>query len=190
MTTINPAHVLATRAGVAPEELAAAARALVNGSNTGVNALSSLDAALVEASAGARTSTLSSFQSMTQTTNTETHIVEKASTAYKRAPSAGFAESGFVAGSPSPSALAQSGSAAAERIKAHPYFSAQASTSTATADGDLGATQTELDSDSRQLQFEKLKNEMNKISQMTTMLTNVLKSMNDMAMSAIRNIKA
>jgi hypothetical protein len=55
---------------------------------------------------------------------------------------------------------------------------------------DYDKNKANMDSDSRQLQFELLKQDMQKITQMTQALTNVLKTMHDQAMTAARNIRA
>jgi hypothetical protein len=55
-----------------------------------------------------------------------------------------------------------------------------------------GGTQAAQDgnSDSRNIQFEIIKNEIQKLSQMQQAMSNVLNTMHEQAMSAIRQIKA
>ncbi len=59
----------------------------------------------------------------------------------------------------------------------------------AVAPGVNGATQ-DGNSDSRNIEFEIIKNEIQKLSQMQQAMSNVLNTMNDQAMNAIRHIKA
>jgi hypothetical protein len=52
------------------------------------------------------------------------------------------------------------------------------------------ATQSEIDSTSRNIQFELLKNQIQKMAEMQTLRSNILSSMHEQGMTAIRNVKA
>ena len=54
---------------------------------------------------------------------------------------------------------------------------------------DLGGAKTEADTSSRNIQFEQLKNEMQKLSQIQTLMSNVLSSIHENAKTAINNIR-
>lgn len=201
----NAANVLSAMTGVSQNELLQQAEKMVAGAKAGnVTSLSSLDAALASASVGSAATTERSFAAMTQTRATETHIFESAEAALARVPDA----SGFTAGPaatspPTLDALAKKGQSAIDRMNSSPMFSASGimdsgigesfsdfENSVAQKIKDYDKNKGDMDADSRQLQFELLKQDMQKITQMTQALTNVLKTMHDQAMTAARNIRA
>ena len=201
----NAANVLSAMTGVSQKDLLQQAEKMVAGSKAGnVASLSSLDAALASASVGSAASTERSFAAMTQTRATETHIFESADMALGRvADSSGFKADTAASAPPTQSALAKMGQSAVDRMKGSEMFQAKGLIDGALGDAftsvenevgqkikDYDQDKGQMDPESRQLQFEKLKQEMQKISQLTTTLTNILKTMHDTAMSAVRNIRA
>ena len=90
-------------------------------------------------------------------------------------PSAG--KSGFV----QPSTTASTAKSGAAAGSAGP--SGSLDVSAASAQGDIDAS-------SRNLQFEMLKNQVARMSEMQNLMTNVMSAMHEQGMTAIRNVKA
>ena len=152
--------------------------------------LSALDAALVQGLPQATTQ--DAFAALSATTR-EAHGLEDPLHAFAN----DTATAGFAAGapvSPSAAALDAAGKMGVARVSGLVTGFADAATeaSTTTTDTDTidatDATET-TSTDSSNIEFEQLKNEMNKLSQMQTAMSNVMTAMHTSAMAIIGNIK-
>ncbi len=180
-------QTLSSYTGLSEVELQKRAQEL---SSTGkLKSLSALDAALLAASSGTNQNTVNAFDAMSAG-NQEPHALEEPAQVMARATtsSVGFAPATTVstpslAAANSPANLDKAATAGLTRIKG--FVGEQQSLTPA----DLGGAKSQVDSSSRDIQFEQLKNEMQKMSQIQTLMTNVLSSIHENAKTAINNIR-
>ena len=151
--------------------------------------LGALDAALLAASSGTNQSTVNAFESLSAG-NQEAHALEEPAQVMARAMTsgAGFApptttSTPSLSAANSPANLDRAATSGMGRVKG---FVGEAQSLTA---ADLGGAKTEVDTSSRNIQFEQLKNEMQKLSQIQTLMSNVLSSIHENAKTAINNIR-
>ncbi len=150
-----------------------------------VRGLSTLQAALVQSAGGMKQATLDAYGSLSTRAQTS-HVIEDPAQAFTRATSSssGYAAGVLAQNTPSlKNTLDAAGKSAAKRAQGSALLDAPKASDIAKQEG-------QMDADSRQMLFEQLKNEMNKISQATQMMTNTLNAMHEQAMAAIRNSKA
>lgn len=156
-----------------------------------VRGLAQLDAALAQTTAGIAKSTLDTYSTLTQRAETA-HVVEAPEQAFQRASDgAGYAPASTEPSSPQASqTLDRAKTQGLKKIQGSALL-ADGQTPLAPGDGiDLAPHQQQLDADSRLMQFEQLKIQMNKINQISDLISNTLKYSHDQAMAAIRNSKA
>jgi hypothetical protein len=156
-----------------------------------VRGLTQLDAALAQTTSGIAKSTLDTYGTLTQRAETA-HVVEAPEQAFQRAgEAAGYAPAAPEPASPQVSqTLDRAKTSGLKRIQASPLL---ADGQTPLAPGgniDLAPHQQQLDADSRLMQFEQLKIQMNKINQITDLISNTLKYNHDTLKSVINNTKA
>lgn len=154
-----------------------------------VRGLGALQAALVQSAGGMKQATLDAYGSLSTRAQTS-HVIEDPAQAFTRATasSSGYAAGVEAQNTPSlKNALDAAGKSAAKRAQGSALLDPSLDAPKAS---DIAKQEGQMDADSRQMLFEQLKNEMNKISQATQMMTNTLNAMHEQAMAAIRNSKA
>ena len=154
-----------------------------------LKSLSALDATLLAATSGTNQNAVNAFDALS-TGNQEAHALEEPAAVLGRAASgsAGFApavttSTPSLSAANSPANLDKASATGLGRIKG--FVGEQQSLTAA----DLGGAKTEADTSSRNIQFEQLKNEMQKLSQIQTLMSNVLSSIHENAKTAINNIR-
>ena len=180
-------QTLQTYTGMNEVELQKRAQEL---SSTGkLKSLQALDAALLAASSGTNQNAVNAFDALSAG-NAEPHQLEEPAQVMARSTtsSAGFAPAATtstpsLSAANSPANLDRAATTGLGRIKG--FVGEQQSLSPA----DLGGAKTEVDTSSRNIQFEQLKNEMQKLSQIQTLMSNVLSSIHENAKTAINNIR-
>lgn len=184
----SPVRLLSSMSRLPEAELTRRIAELKDPSTGKVKALSTLDAALVQSAGGMKQSTLAAYDSLSTRAQTS-HVIEEPAQAFTRTQSqAGYAEGPVEKPSPQlKNVLDAAGKAGAKRAQS---AAQQWSAFDGPSASDLARTGGQVDADSRQMLFEQLKNEMNKITQTTQMITNTLNAMHEQAMTAIRNSKA
>lgn len=185
---------LSSLTGLSEAELQARAKATATHT---IARLSSLDAALVaNSSSSSAQATQDAFAALSAG-NIEPHLLEDPLTSFR----AGGSRLGFAAASSSSSSSSSSttssvltsaqleaaGRSGAARVKG--FVDETESTLATTSDTTASGDDTES-TDSMNIEFEQLKNELNKLSQMQTAMSNVLNSIHTSAMSIINNLKA
>lgn len=180
----SPVRLLSSMSRLPEAELKQRLEQLKDPSTGKVRALSHLDAALVGATGGMKQTTIDAYDAMQARAQTS-HVIEQPTQAFTRAaPAAGYAAGEEIKNTPQlGNMLASAGKSAAKRAQAAGAFLELESDK-------LKNMEQTYDSDSRQMMFEQLKNEMNKISQAFQLMTNTLQAMHEQAMTAIRNSKA
>lgn len=180
----SPVRLLSSMSRLPEAELQRRLEQLKDPSTGKVRALSTLDAALVGSTGGMKQTTIDAYDAMQARAQTS-HVIESPSQAFTRAaPAAGYAAGEELQNTPQlGNLLTSAGKAAAKR--------AQASGALADFEPErLRDAEQTMDADSRQMMFEQLKNQMNRISQAFQLMTNTLQTMHEQAMTAIRNSKA
>ena len=186
----SPVRLLSSMSKLPEAELQRRLESLKDPRTGKVNALSTLDAALVGSAGGMKQTTIDAYDAMQARAQTS-HVIEQPTQAYTRAaPAAGYAPGDDVKPTPQlGNLLASAGKEAAKRAQSSGMLDGGFDAGSFTLP-DMPAMQSTMDSDSRQMLFEQLKNEMNKISQAAQMMTNTMNAMHEQAMTAIRNSKA
>jgi hypothetical protein len=145
-----------------------------------VRLLSSLDAALAQGSTASAAAAQDAYAALSMT-SLQPHAIEDPVHAYARSDdAAGFANSDRV-----PASAGELDKAARRGLA---KLSGFADATTTTTDSD-STTDTTDSTDSSNIEFEQLKNEMNKLSQIQTAMSNVLSATHTSAMAIINNIK-
>jgi hypothetical protein len=179
---------LSTFTGLSETELARRAQDLVS---TGkIKGLNALDAALVEAQAGGA-GAADPF-SAAAAASKQPHVLEEPATSMARTSEKGFAATPAVASlqaANSPAVLDRAGQTGTQKIKGFGVFDS-VGLQEANIQKMIAEAQNGGDAGSRDLMFEQIKIQMNKISESYQMISNVLSSTNDEAKAAINNLKA
>jgi len=179
---------LSSFTGLSETELARRAQDLVS---TGkIRGLNALDAALVEAQAGGA-GAADPF-SAAAAASKQAHVLEEPATSMARTSDKGFAATPAVASlqaASSPAVLDPASQTGQQKIKGFGVFDTLAG-----QEGNLQKmimdAQNGGDAGSRDLMFEQIKLQMQRISESFQMLSNVLAATNDQAKAAINNLKA
>lgn len=185
----SPVRLLSSMSKLPEAELQKRLESLKDPRTGKVRALSTLDAALVGSAGGMKQTTIDAYDAMQARAQTS-HVIEQPTQAYTRGtPASGYAQGDDVKPTPQlGNLLAGAGKEAAKRAQSSGMLGGFDADTLKLPD--MPEMQTEMDSDSRQMMFEQLKNQMNKISQAFQMMTNTLQAMHEQAMTAIRNAKA
>lgn len=187
-------RLLSSMSKLPEAELARRLDQLKDPSTGKVRGLSALDAALAGSAAGVKQTTLDAYDALSSRAQTS-HVIEDPSHAVVRASvTTGYADNAVEKASPQMKNVLDAASKSGVK---------RAQQSGLLNDDGLDPSVLRLpdqrpssnagepaDADSRQMLFEQMKNEMNKISQITQMITNTMNTMHDQAMAAIRNSKA
>ena len=154
-----------------------------------LKSLGALDAALLAATSGTNQNTVNAFDALSAG-NAEPHALEEPAQVMARASttSAGFApatttSTPSLAAANSPANLDKAASAGMGRVKG--FVGEQEA---AFKEG-LASASTDSASSSRNIEFEKMKMQMQKLSEMQTLMSNVLSSIHENAKAAINNIR-
>ncbi|MDP2344470.1 MAG: hypothetical protein Q8O67_26175 [Deltaproteobacteria bacterium] len=182
-------QTLSTYTGMNEVELQRRAQELQSSGK--LKSLGALDAALLAATSGTNQNTVNAFDALSAG-NAEPHALEEPAQVMARATTsgAGFAPAATtstpsLSAANSPANLDKAATAGMGRIKG--FVGEQEAAFD--LGGAIGGAQTESASSSRNIEFEKLKNEMQKLSQIQTLMSNVLSSIHENAKAAINNIR-
>ncbi len=209
---MSDTKLLATMTGLSEAQVAREASRLVETKGGKISELARLDAWLLRTQQGANTKTVDAFQALAAAA-IEAHPMEDVSHAFNRgAGSAGYPTTEPTKMGPDVGThLEKAAREASHKVEMSALaFEAASSTgargftaSTGSKTGqafpqntlpagapELDQQQGKLDADSKSLMFEKLKDEMQKISQMNEMILNVYAAMHEQGMTALRNVKA
>ena len=180
---------LSTMTGLTEAELARRADKLVDSSG-GIKSLSALDAVLLRAASGTNQQVVASFQTLSMTTAQDAHVIEDPSKAFQRdfAAQAGFSTAALERATPQPGAVLDRGSKSGLAKIGKSGLDDDA-TSLAFPNVDP-ASPSSSDVNSRDLQLEALKNQMSRITEMTTLISGVMNSDNGVQKDIINNVKA
>lgn len=186
----SPVRLLSSMSKLPEAELQKRLEQLKDPRTGKVRALSTLDAALVGSAGGMKQTTIDAYDAMQARAQTS-HVIEQPTQAFTRgAPASGYAAGDEVKNTPQlGNLLATAGKSAAKRAQTSGALDGGFDANQLTLP-DMPEMQTTMDSDSRQMMFEQLKNQMNKIQQSFQLMTNTLQTMHEQAMTAIRNSKA
>jgi hypothetical protein len=176
---------LSTFTGLSEVELQKRAQEFVAAGK--VKGLSALEEALVATTTGPKQSTVEAFGAMTAASTQSAHALEEPAQVLAR----GGADAGFAAAPATASASLVSASSSASLDKAAANGSARVKGfGEAVSKSDLNIAGGDIDSSSRDLLFEQLKMQMQKMSQIFQLNSNVLSSTHETAKTAINNLKA
>jgi hypothetical protein len=190
---------LAQHTGLSEAELQRQAEQLVDVKTGKIRALSALDAALLVSQTGVNQGTAQSFEALAAASQ-QAHVMESPVQAFTRTASNANALAGYAETppeKPTPNlgqVLDRAGKVGTSRLggllkESELTGDAPVQTPGPTTSDTQGATG-KVDQLSRDLQFEQLKNEMQKMASAQQCISNVIATMNDEAMTAIRNAKA
>ena len=176
--------------GLSEAELAKRAEQMVDVKTGKIAALSALDAALVAAQAGGASTSFDSFQGAAAVT-ADPHAIEEPTHAYQHAkPAAGFAPATNERANPNAHNVLDSAAKTGQAKIAKSGLLDAVLAPGGIDPAALAGASDQLQGDSRNIQFEMLKNEIQKMSQAMQAMSNTLNAMHEQAMTAIRNAKA
>jgi hypothetical protein len=184
-------RLLSTLSKLPEAELARRLDQLKDPTTGKVKALATLEAALVASTGGMKQATLDAYGALSTRAQTP-HVIEEPDKAFTRAsPTAGYAAA--TAEPPSPQVknlLEKAGLNGVKRAQQSGLLDEGALKGAMNGFPGAKPVPGSPEADLRQIHFEQLKDEMNKITQAQQMMTNVLNTMHEQAMTAIRNSKA
>lgn len=176
---------LSTFTGLSEVELQKRAQEFVAAGK--VKGLSALEEALVATTTGPKQSTVEAFGAMTAASTQSAHALEEPAQVLAR----GGADAGFAATPATASASLVSASSSASLDKAAANGSARVKGfGEAVSKSELNIAGGDIDTSSRDLLFEQLKMQMQKMNQIFQLNSNVLSSTHETAKTAINNLKA
>jgi hypothetical protein len=176
---------LSTFTGLSEVELQKRAQEFVAAGK--VKGLSALEEALVATTTGPKQSTVEAFGAMTAASTQSAHALEEPAQVLTR----GGADAGFAAAPATASASLVSASSSASLDKAAANGSARLKGfGEAVSKSELNTAGGDIDMSSREMLFEQLKNQMQKMNQIFQLNSNVLSSTHETAKTAINNLKA
>jgi hypothetical protein len=156
-----------------------------------IKSLHALEAQLA-ALRGTNKGVVDGFNALTQTRSVETHAIDEPTVAFQKptAPSEGFAAAPPERASPQPAVvLDKAGKAGFDKVKKSAFLD-ESEQIMIDVSGTLPETVSASDVDSRDMNLELLKIQMQRITEMTTLYTNILNVDNAAVDGAISNLKA
>jgi hypothetical protein len=178
---------LSTFTGLSEVELQKRAQEFVAAGK--VKGLSALEEALVATTTGPKQSTVEAFGAMTAASTQSAHALEEPAQVLAR----GGADAGFAAAPATASLVSASSSASLDKAAANGSARVKGfgeAVSKSVSNDELNIAGGDIDSSSRSLMFEQLKMQMQKMSQIFQLNSNVLSSTHETAKTAINNLKA
>ncbi|HEY1099640.1 MAG TPA: hypothetical protein VGF99_11965 [Myxococcota bacterium] len=181
-------QTLTSFTGLSEVELQRRAQELVATGKT--KGLSALDAALLASTTGPKQATVDAFGQMGAATQSAHVLEEPAQVMARSANDAGFAAAPVSAtpsltSAASPAVLDKASTSGSTRVQG---FMGEALQSL--GEFDVGSLSSDVDSSSRNIAFEQLKTQMQRIGQIQQLMSNVLNQTNETAKGAINNMKA